>query len=67
MNQKPKEMTLKKRLELWKRMEKGDSKALILLMVDRGMAKEEDFVDYFPKPSKKIKEKKVDNDEFGTG
>ncbi len=34
---------VKRKVELWKRMENGDTNALIEIMIERGMAKKEDF------------------------
>lgn len=38
---------VKKKLERWKRMERGDKKALVEIMIERGMATKEDFHDKF--------------------
>ncbi|MFI0436157.1 MAG: hypothetical protein ACH350_10640 [Parachlamydiaceae bacterium] len=37
----------KRRLARWRRMMKGDTQALIEIMIERGMAKKEDFIDRF--------------------
>jgi len=38
----------KKKLARWRKMMQGDTQALIEIMIERGMAKKEDFPDRFP-------------------
>jgi uncharacterized protein YhaN len=42
---------VKKKLERWKRMERGDKTALVEIMIERGMATKEDFPDEFIAPN----------------